>query len=247
MEKEQLLNPEYWSNQLWLYFKPLIVSGEPFYLSVDKRLLNHLLGVSYDDVKHFECNVRYFHESCSKLFIEKGSKLSVDSKAFLPIAGKPYSSVICLAAQQVIVVEEMLKDRLYSEHSYFPRYRKILNFKRGYLNSNPLLSADFLKIWSKLKEEIKSSSPDAVVTFSKGISRRDVNRNFPLSQALLTTQDLVKLKRKYKYPYSDLMGICQQQMEDDVILNFLLRKKNLLGQRGRSIIIKARPQKKKDW
>lgn len=237
MDKEQLLNPEYWASQLWLYFKPLIVSGNPFYLSVDKRLLNHLLGVSYDEVKYFESNVRYFHEACSKLFVEKGSKLSVDPKAFKQIDGKPYSSIICLASQQVIVVEEMLRDKHYSEHSYFPRYRKIINFEKGYLNSNPIVGADFLKIWNKLKEEIESTSKDAIVTFSRGLSRRDVNRNFPLSQALLTTQDLISLKRKYPN---------QQGVEDDeIVLNYLLRKRNLLGQRGRSVILRAGQQKKK--
>ena len=215
---------------------PLVQSGSPFYLSVDKRLLNHLLGVTSDDKQLFSQNVDSFHLACKKLFSKNGSQLDLRQRVFEKISGKNYSCAICLAAQQVLVVEEMLRDEDYSEHSYFPRYREILEVTTGNQNSTPLTTDSFTKIWETLANEIRFFSGSDFITFSPGTTRRELNRNLPLSQALLTTQDLIKLKRRFDNKFSS--------EDTDLIMRFILRNRNILGQRGRRVISKSSFYKK---
>ena len=67
-----------------------------------------------------------FHECCKTLLEKVGANWRVAARAFELVAGAGYSRVICLAVQQVLVVERMLNDEYYSENSYFPRYHEVL-------------------------------------------------------------------------------------------------------------------------
>ena len=134
----QIDNPKFWTKALWDYFKPLVKDGVPFYLAVDERLLKALVTTRFEEVQNFQDNIDSFHNACRKLLSFERGWIKVKEETFLKNKETGYSSVICLAAQQVLVVESMLRDDNYSEHSYFPRYRKILKRLEGNMNSNPL-------------------------------------------------------------------------------------------------------------
>ena len=240
MDNSSISDPQYWSNLLWTHFIPFAQSKTPFYLSVDERLLNCLLGVTPDNKKLFSDNIDSFHLMCKKLFNIDKCQASLKQSVFEKVSEKNYSCAICLASQQVLVVEKMLRDEKYSENSYFPRYRELLGVTGGNQNSNPLTTKSFTKIWGVLANEIKFfSETDGTVTFSSGKTRKELNRNFPLSQALLTTQDLIKLKKKF-------VDNKLEAADPDLVLRFILKNKNILGKRGRQIILNSSPYKKQN-
>ena len=223
-----LESPSEWATILWMYFTPLIRSGNPFYLAVDERLLNFLVGTPAENILEFRHNVEVFHKSCLKLLSFEYGQAIVRQSSYDVIPKQIFSPMICLAVQQVLVVEGMLKDDEHSENAYFPRYRRILEKTAGNIYSNPLLTSDFQRIWEHVKKEIECiSGKSDIITFSAGLGR-DLNRQLPISQALFTTQDLLKLK--------DRVSPNVQLEELEAIRQFLFRFRNILGARGRKLI-----------
>ena len=95
-----------------------------------------------------------------------------------------FSCAIVLAAQQILVVEEMTteKTKKFTHDAYFPRYREKINFIRreGLKHNNPIETHDFYKLWSTLRDEILSISgaDTSSVTFKPGNGTKNRTRNF---------------------------------------------------------------------
>jgi hypothetical protein len=175
-----------WARGLWAHFNTLLQPDRAFYLAVDSNVIC-AVGESIGRTK--DNSLQAFSEVCNTLLERNRRSARVKTIALDPIEDCEHSRIICLAAQQVLVVEYMLEDDDYSEQSYFPRYRKLLRMIPR--SENPLEKDDFQRVWQTLEREIRlivgPGSP--AVTFFPGIGR-DFNRNLPLSQALLIGQDL---------------------------------------------------------
>lgn len=104
---------------------------------------------------------------------------------------------IVLVCQQVLAVEEMMRDRGgFSEHAYFPRLRALMSDHLPTLSMNPFRFGDFQNIWKQFAREIQAikGCSTATITFKFGeYSGVNKARLFPLSQALLSRADLLEL------------------------------------------------------
>lgn len=188
-----------WAAALWAHFRPQVVDGAPFYLAADRSLLHQL----YTDVLRGaggpETAVRDFHECCRSLLNRSPLRptVSVRAAAFQPLVGMEVSAVICLAVQQVLVVERMLSDAVFSANAYFPRYREVLLLPGGGGRSVPMSTQEFQRIWGTLADELLrvDGAGAATITFRAGLGP-DLNRHFPFSQALFTTHDLTIIKER---------------------------------------------------
>ena len=220
-----------WANWLWDHFLPQIASGEPFYLAADGALIQEIMSKGCEEDVALEDALYDFHDACLSLLDRTSMKATVKELAFERIPGKPYTRVICLAVQQVLVVELMLNDEQYSEHSYFPRYRELLELN-DYEHLNPLGSGYFQEIWNNLEKEITSvqGSNPGTVTFFAGTGR-DLNRMLPFTQALFTTHDLTVIRdRSQNLP---------KDSDEKVILQVLYRVRLQLGRRAQLLIASA--------
>jgi hypothetical protein len=214
-----------WATALWRHFSPDIRTGLPFYLAADRgvvttvyRAIGHTSGTTDDAL-------RSFHSACAALLDASGSRTLVRARALERVAGQPHSRAICLAVQQVLVVEDMLRDSEYSEQAYFPRYRQALGLAEGGEHSSPISTKSFAEIWSVLATELAGlpGASSRTVTFTAGRGR-DVNRHFPLSQALLTTHDLMFVRAKNPE--------LQQETNDRTIVAKLLGHRAQFGLRA---------------
>lgn len=221
-----------WATLLWSYFEPQIATGQPLYLAADVSLIRDLLEHDTGKETRIEEAAYDFHSSCQELLEGSFRRAAIKDIAFQKIPGQPFSRVICLAIQQVLVVENMLNDNLYSENSYFPRYREVIDVTADNEHSNPLSTGNFQSIWDTLELEILATAGAAAntITFFTG-SGKDLNRMLPFSQALLTTHDLTIIKERAKKltPESD---------ENAVIL-LLYACRNHFGTRAQRLISHA--------
>lgn len=128
---------DFWAILLWRNYLPQIESGAPFFLAADSMLI-HAFAREEDPDIDLERALSAFDRSCLQLFERRLTKAFVRDSAFRKIASKPFSRVICLAVQQVLVVETMLAHDDFSERSYFPRYRTRLEVTQGNLHENPI-------------------------------------------------------------------------------------------------------------
>jgi len=185
------MSADLWSEVLWAHYESEIRSGSPFYLAAEARTLVEI-SKNFNGLSEPAEVLDSFTTACFSLLERFSTRATVKPVAYTKLVGKHYSRAICLAVQQVLVVETMLKDT-FSENSYFPRYRQLLKLGGSNAHENPL-GAAFQKIWEVLRQEISfvEGSQSSSVTFRAG-SGRNLNRNFPLSQALLTKQDLLNL------------------------------------------------------
>ncbi len=221
---------ELWSALLWRTYLPMIESGTPFYLAADSNLIHSLARLEEPEIPIDE-TLHSFHLACNSLVKLAPRRAYVADEAFKKISSKPFSRVICLAVQQVLVVETMLNHDDYSDRSYFPRYRDCIGLHGGYKHENPL-KEDFQKIWSTLRYEIQAvnGSGAQTITFAAGTGI-DVNRNLPLSQALLTGQDLTYLHR------TDCS--LRNATIDGAILNKIYQLRSGLNRRAQELLAKA--------
>jgi hypothetical protein len=191
------VSPEKWATALWAHYRPRVVDGAPFYLAADRSLLHQLYRDVLGGMGGPEVAMREFQECCMSLFGRSHARprVSVRVAAFHVLSGRDFSAVICLAVQQVLVVERMLNDAAFSENAYFPRYREALGLPDGGEHSVPMPTEEFQRIWSTLASELRQidGASAATVTFCAGIGR-DLNRHLPFSQALFTAHDLTIIK-----------------------------------------------------
>lgn len=223
---------DFWAALLWNYYEREIVEGAPFYLAADASLIRELLANAEGCDVPLEEAVGDFHEACLSLFERSSSKALVREIAFERVKDKPYSRVICLAVQQVLIVEMMLNDENFSEHSYFPRYRECLGLPESYEHTNPLGSRYFQSIWNTLETEIRavSGASNRTVTFFAG-SGRDLNRMLPFSQALFTTHDLTVITERAKSQI--------ENADERALYPILYKVRNQLGMRAQRLITNA--------
>lgn len=188
-----MVNGDRWAVALWAHYLPEVGRGSPFYLAADRQLIFSLFSANRFGSGGVEDALRNFHTSCRSFIVPDGAQPTISRETFENVGGHVISRSICLAVQQVLVVEQMLQDEQYSENAYFPRYRRILGIDGGpQQHSNPLGTLSFQRIWSVLAQELRGApgATQKTVTFSAGRGP-DVNRSLPLSQALFTTHDLL--------------------------------------------------------
>lgn len=219
-----------WTLTLWRHFLPSVAHGGPFYLAADIKLICDLYTAALHGNGGREAALPHFHESCQSLLRSTANRATVRPEAFRHVSGEPRSRVICLAVQQVLVVELMLHDGQYSENSYFPRYCRALQLPTRH--TNPLGTEGFQKIWDVLRGELSAvgGATGKTITFSRGVGK-DVSRNLPLSQALFTTHDLTIVREK------------APSLDEKAHLRYTLRAlrhvRSYLGARARKLIATA--------
>jgi hypothetical protein len=220
-----------WARALWEHYLPSVSGGAPFYLAADSRLIRHIYSTQLATSGELETALGDFNQSCGELLAATTYGVAIRSEAFQRLAGNSFSRAICLAVQQVLVVERMLNDQQYSEHSYFPRYREVLGVV-GLEHSSPISTEVFRKVWEVLAEELRSVSgaSERTVTFAAGRGR-DRNRAFPMSQALFTTHDLTVVREECPTLYG--------QEDDRVLVTALLQVRQELGTRARRLLAAA--------
>lgn len=178
---------------LWSVFLPQIRSGMPVYFTYHRDVLIKVFetnGLGTQDPLSIVSNA-----ACEYFEIEDNVAI-VDSKAFLPIFDV-FSPIIILVVQQILVVEEMVKDRDgFSEDAYFPRLRRAMSKYLVEERIQPFGTSDeFEAIWRRFQFEIfKAGGNQRSITFSSG-SHSNRNKSYPLSQALLSQEDIFKLVR----------------------------------------------------
>lgn len=222
----------FWADLLWEYYSRAITDEKPFYLAADVQLIYDMLKARGSAIGFNETDaLSAFHKVCGRALNSKKNGIKHDIFKAEDTSGR--SAVICLAVQQVLVVEQMLADDDYSEAEYFPRYRRCLGLTPA--NANPL-GNDFNKIWETLAAELANccGKDKFVRTFWPGTSRKFRTSNFPLSQALFTTEDLLRIKRR-------ATGFISQDSPDRLVFYFLqqLTKSNVLCSRARNLIRKC--------
>lgn len=177
---------------LWETYFPKIRSGLPVYFTFHREQL----------IRIFEAHsipgdpARVVNTHASQWYDVDGDIAVVRPEAFMPQWNR-FSAVILLIAQQVLVVEDMAKDRLgFSEDAYFPRLRRAISNQLQERSQHPFGTSDeFDEIWRKFRSEIMMAGGTArSVTFFSG-KHSNRNRSYPLSQALLSQEDVIKLIR----------------------------------------------------
>lgn len=227
-----LASVDAWAAALWRHFLPIVASGAPFYLAADRQLIAGLYRNELRALGGADDAVRAFHAGCSTLVDTSGARTSVREHTFQRLPGHAHSRAICLAVQQVLVVESMLHDGVYSERAYFPRYREALGVADGNERSSPIPTSIFARIWETLSAELTAvdGATERSVTFAPGHGPHR-NRQFPLSQALLTTHDLTILR-------DEARGL-PLDADDTSVLRALLQVRVHLGVRARRLIAAA--------
>jgi hypothetical protein len=221
-----------WAVALWEYYRPAVASGTPVYLAADRRLVRELYLSQLHRTGDVEAAVRDFHGACFTLLNTTEARTAVRREAFQRVPDQAFSRAICLAVQQVLVVEQMLHDTRYSEHAYFPRYRELLGISDNHEHSSPLSTEVFQEIWDVLRRELMAvaGATNETVTFFAGRGR-DLNRSFPLSQALFTSHDLTVIREE-----SPAIDVGTDQRG---VITALLRVREHLGVRARRLIAAA--------
>lgn len=223
---------DYWSELLWNYYLPQIEIGSPFYLAADSSIIAELSASDGNDSSGQASEaLEDFRAACAALMRVHKTRATVEQSAFEQISGQSFSRSICLAVQQVLVVELMLHDKQYSEQSYFPRYRYYLGLVGGNQHENPL-GVSFQKIWNTLSAEISAvqGSSATTITFGPGAGR-NLNSNYPLSQALFTHHDLSLIVNKAPW--------LADSRDDATIIQSLYQVRRSLGRRAQNLILKS--------
>lgn len=181
---------------LWEPFIEEVKTGDPVFFCFYREWLVSALseiGISTDDP------TKIINDAANRFFIVSSDEVIVRPQALAPIEGG-FSAAIILVCQQVLAVEEMVRQQSgYTENAYFPRLRRMISPKLEELSLNPFSFDEFEGIWRTLAKEIRSihGSSDASITFRFGVEQgANKARSFPLSQALLSREDLYLLVRR---------------------------------------------------
>ena len=211
---------------LWSEYIDLIQRGIPVYFTFTSSGVESLLNANeiiFDDAHEYinECARDYLDVIGEHVYL-KPSALSPNKSGF--------SAAILIICQQVLVVEEMVNGDIYSENAYFPHLRKNISNELGMFSQNPFLYQEFESIWKTLSREIYLiNQSHSCVTFNfndvKGMNKA---RRFPLSQALLTKEDAVRL--------IDAIGqsVLMEENEEYVFRN-IVANRSLLSNRGKNL------------
>ena len=181
---------------LWKPFIEEVKTGNPVYFCFHSEYLNKIFG-QYGAAVSDPCQV--IMDAANEFLVVENTDVYVEPEALRPIA-QGFSAAIILVAQQILAAEEMVKDETgFSENAYFPRLRAMISPDLPEISMNPFSFDDFERIWRRFAKEIMSieGSTQASVTFQFGVEE-GVNkaRYFPLSQALLSREDLLLLTHR---------------------------------------------------
>ncbi|MBB3059243.1 hypothetical protein [Microbulbifer rhizosphaerae] len=221
-------SPERWAQKLWAYFKPEVQHGRPVYFAVDQYLLHEFLREEnpLSQVDPVD-SLKY---ACRQLFRLEGRKAALLERTFVR-NDNGLSNAICFVALEVLAVELMMRDRSFTEEAYFPRLRDLLGIDvDGNLSSDPFIQGDFDRIWKTLSNEIKRvpGGGQHSITFAKGTGR-NVHRQYPISQAMLTKDDLCRLQQSSPDAFADITTLADA-------FHFLLNHRTVLPGRAKSIV-----------
>lgn len=182
---------------LWSFYLKDINSRLPVYFCFTKSQIREVL------IKNNLISSDYLNDFCriAKKFLEiKNEQILISESLYQPVWNKT-SGTILLIALQVLAVELMDKsEQGIGADAYFPRLRKLLGVKDELEGRNPFSESDFIKLWKTFENEILHlGGCSNTITFQEGYGRKDKNRNFPISQALLSQNELfVVLSLIYK-------------------------------------------------
>jgi hypothetical protein len=194
---------------LWKPFLGDIAKGGPVYFTFSAELVRTLLseqGHTTGDPVLEVC------EAARQLYFIAGNDAVLREYA-LDVGASGRSLAIILVCQQVLAVESMVRDpKGFSENAYFPRLRRLMSPLFAEISNNPFDFAEFEAIWRALARDIRSvaGSTDASITFRFGVeSGVNKARAFPLSQALLTLEDLrvISMRGKHRLQNASLVDI----------------------------------------
>ncbi len=182
------------SSILWRPFVEQAKTGDPIFFCFHAEMLADLFR---DARIPFDNPVRIIDDVANSLLHIDDDDVEIDQSTFKPNKSG-FSCAIILACQQVLVVEDMVRDpNGFSENAYFPRLRAKIGLPERSLN--PFTFDDFERVWRQLSVEVKSipGASQKSVTFAFGIeSGINKARSFPMSQALLSRDDLFVLVQK---------------------------------------------------
>lgn len=214
---------------LWKPFVREIAQGGPVFFSFSAEMLADLFRR-----EHIETDdpVRTIREFASQLYVVDDDEVYLRPDA-LRAGEAGFSPAIVLVCQQVLAIEEMVRDPGgFSENAYFPRLRRLMSEALPRLSQNPFAFDEFEAIWRTLASEIRSlpGGTDGCITFRFGLET-GINkaRSFPLSQGLLSLEDL-RIVTKEIGPRRLSTGTPAE------IWRLLKRVKSRLGRRGQRLI-----------
>jgi len=213
---------------LWKPFLPVVRSGSPVYFSFSTEFLREVFrseGVESTVPLKTVC------EAARGLFVLYRDEAFLMDNA-LAAGQSGFSPAIILVCQQVLAVEEMVDEANgFSENAYFPRLRKLMSDELPLLSQNPFPFDDFESIWRTLATEVRSVSggSEGSITFRFGETGINKARALPLSQGLLTLEDLRVIVAEV-----GLQRLRDGQPEE--VWRLLRRVRNRLGRRGQRLI-----------
>lgn len=176
---------------LWEAYNAEIKSGLPVYFCFHKQQIQQIM---YNSGLQSPDSFDRFLE-ISRTFLKIGRDVSeIDPSIYDPVWNE-YSSAIILIAAQVVAVEMMDKDELgIGSDAYYLRLRKLISDQMNPVSRLPFFELEYLTLWDYFRREIIMFGGLAeTITFSEGSSRKDKNRNFPISQSLLSQAELISV------------------------------------------------------
>ena len=211
---------------LWSEYKEQIGRAIPTFFTFTNDLVEEILFKA--DIP-FETGKDTINIEVSKLIDIDGNQVHLRYEA-LSTRGIGYSAAILFVCQQVLAVEEMVANNVHSENAYFPHLRDSLSKDLEPLSQNPFSYDEFEAIWSTLYREIyRISGTQKCITFSfersTGVFKA---KRFPLSQALFSLEDLLRLSDKIGF--SEVKRIGEHYLFDRIVIN-----RQILSSRGRKL------------
>ena len=213
---------------LWHPHLQSIQRGVPVYFNYTEDQLDYLFS---EFQIPFTNSAELINEIARDYFIVQGNEAQFFNSLFRPLV-ENLSPVIVVVCQQVLVVENMMKTNKYTADAYFPHLRIAMSPKLKEISGRPFDYEDIVRIWSQLSREILLlGGKRSCITFSfEKTSGKEQSRKFPLSQALLVKEDIVRI-------IEELGRKNVMLMSKDSLIQSILKNKNVLGtKRGRHII-----------
>jgi len=149
----------------------------------------------------------------------------------LKVRDNGFSPAILFVCQQILAVEEMADTLEHSENAYFPHLRGLISSDLEPLSQNPFDYQDFEEIWLIFSKEIYRISGNSnciTFTFEKtsGVNKA---KRFPLSQALFSKEDVVRL--------IDKVGFSTLRSADNYYISRCIDSNRwILSSRGRKLV-----------
>lgn len=213
-------------NALWSEFSEFVLKGLPVYFTFTRDLLEE---VFIREGIHFQDPGELIDESVRTLIDVSGNHVFLKKHA-LKANEDGLSPAILFVCQQILAVEEMISTEHYSENAYFPHLRRSLSNQLDTISQNPFDYQEFEEIWRTLSKEIfKQSHNSKCLTFTleqtSGVNKA---KRFPLSQALFSKQDSVRL--------IEAIGYRQIRSSDEqALFRRIISNKHILSKRGKRL------------